>query len=974
MNVNFNIAQLDKLFTNVAYTKNSQTAENTAATDSGMYVGNGVTMNSMDVTKLSAEEVNESLTSIEEQLKLDAAVAKDNLKALFNKLSGADVVEFGKDGVNLNDMEVEDIVTVVDEIKIMLATYCEDYVPMGSSIDTDTIRQVAGNEGAAQNISSKISEKFTQVDVPDTEDNVTEAELALNMYENLPELDAASKAYLMTNGLEPTIDNVYKACHSAYVCDTTQGISQEDFGSMMSQVKGIIESAGLECNEDTLEDAKWILDNSMPLTEENLLTKQQLDSIQQYDTEKMLEKIADTMAGGVKAIDTLITEDVPVFRKVVEAIKTINNATYEEVSQLEDKGEELTIENLRHSRKTIEEYRAVHTTEQKDADRESNASSYYMTLMETRLVMTAKASISLVVKGIDIDTTKLSELVDMLRQEQTAFLNEELDKNNVGEITEDELEDILTTNNALLAIKMMPPVIIGEVVAAETTVTIEAVKSRYDLYMTTIRPDLGDSLEKAVDSSAEDILREYGYETNGENIKAVSILAANRMDITPDNIDEVLRVSSTLDSLVENMKPQVVLDMIRDNINPMKTDIDVLNEYIQENYDTVQDVGKYSEFLYQLEQKNEITQEEREQYIGIYKMFNIFKKDGGKAIGALIRQGAAINMSNLIAAYKSRRAGGIDEKLQQDTGMAQVSGKAAYYNNLFSSLGKNITPDMLYEASQEKNIEDMTFEEFAQMVRDKAAVQKEEGRAYTQEVVEEYRALAETEESVIRMLTDYELPVTYNNLSAAQLLYNNAEGVFRRIKDNDRLKRILESADSEEALKQAYEEVMTEETIEDSEQDSYIDIKAMQQQNNCVSLIKKMAQSRNYLIPVVEEDQITAINLKVVEDSQDAGRISINLETEQLSKTMAECRVSHNSISMFVVTATSEGRDCIEENKEKIQENLIKLGYEEVRIEVSVSDNVPDVPLKSDEDRQPTNMLYRTAKSIIMDFMEIKAN
>ena len=48
----------------------------------------------------------------------------------------------------------------------------------------------------------------------------------------------------------------------------------------------VIESAGLEVNDDTLSDAKWLIENHLPLTQ---------DSLQQYEA---LKDISACQSGG----------------------------------------------------------------------------------------------------------------------------------------------------------------------------------------------------------------------------------------------------------------------------------------------------------------------------------------------------------------------------------------------------------------------------------------------------------------------------------------------------------------------------------------------------------------------------------------------------------------------------------------------------------------------------------------------------
>ena len=52
----------------------------------------------------------------------------DNLTAIFNKMDSGMVVSMNEDGIDVNNTEAKELVTVVEQIQIKLATYCEDLV------------------------------------------------------------------------------------------------------------------------------------------------------------------------------------------------------------------------------------------------------------------------------------------------------------------------------------------------------------------------------------------------------------------------------------------------------------------------------------------------------------------------------------------------------------------------------------------------------------------------------------------------------------------------------------------------------------------------------------------------------------------------------------------------------------------------------------------------------------------------------
>ena len=77
-------------------------------------------------------------------------------------------------------------------------------------------------------------------------------------------------SYLLKNDLQPSISNLYMAQYSGAANGETgvgtSEISDGDFADMEGQISTIIESAGLEVNEETLANSKWLIENQIPFT------------------------------------------------------------------------------------------------------------------------------------------------------------------------------------------------------------------------------------------------------------------------------------------------------------------------------------------------------------------------------------------------------------------------------------------------------------------------------------------------------------------------------------------------------------------------------------------------------------------------------------------------------------------------------------------------------------------------------------
>ena len=146
------------------------------------------------------------------------------------------------------------------------------------------------------------------------------------------------------------------------------------------------------------------------------------------------------------------------------------------------------------------------------------------------------------------------------------------------------------------------------------------------------------------------------------------------MEITPEEIARVKAADEKMQNLFQNMKPAVVLEMIREGISPLQMDLAALNQKAEELASRL-DPGeeeKYSKYLWKLEQKQEITPEEKESYIGIYRLLRQIEKTDGAVIGAVVNQGGDLSLKNLLTAVRSRKKS-MDVKVDTEFGGAQAA-------------------------------------------------------------------------------------------------------------------------------------------------------------------------------------------------------------------------------------------------------------------------------------------------------------
>lgn len=963
--------------TSINYKENKTAkSEGVAGAFAGVVISGGVTA----ATDNTYEGLLKEADDVKSQIMASASSAKLSLKALMMKLSGADAVKLDEDGFNLTDATPDDMVNIIEKIKIELAMHSDDYVNYGTAVSKDKIESVTGSAATAASVESRMQ----GADIAVNDESVAEVKSTLEKSGELKPLSENTKNYMVANDIEPSIAGIYQAQASTSSSISADGvtigryanaISDADFEALRPGIEKIIASAGLEVNDKTLADARAFIDAQIPVTKENLEYKAQLDLIDidmiQADSDEMLNKILDNMKLGGKAENTLVTGS-PI-DDIRTALDTINRAEYADAANVVSKGETFTIASLKleiDARSFSIEYSAASVStgnsevRNQASDVQQAADKAYDTLVTARVLMSANASVYLVKNNISILTTPIDELNSMLMEYEQAD----------GMYAEAQIAytDVLEARKTLDEIVRNPARVFASM--------FDKMNETYEAVGTQIRGDLGDSLKKAVQGSADDIIKDLGLEGTDEDKEAIKVLAANNMDMTRENVETVKSVNAMINNLIKNMKPETVLNMIKDGVNPMNASIEEVNEYLTEANDKASkdNEEKFSKFLYKLDRTNGITKEQRKQFIGIYQMMNIFTRDAGVAAGALIKQGAEVTMNNLMTAYNSRKHYDMDAVIDENTGMAEVSGIANYYSALFMANGGLVTPNTLKNVDNSSGIGEQSVEMFIEQLEDNYDAAAEE--QYNEEYLKEQQAAVQAGADILRQIRNADTEINSGNIQAVKAFLESGQFPdIRGIKTTrDYARDSIEKIGHKEKLSLMYEE-MKDETEEELQEvlskagdlDTQIDVNYeefldLRLKDRTIGYIKNLALRHDYRIPYITDSGSTGmLKLTLVQDDDNKGRISVNMLSSVLGKVSVEAKADRDSLGMYIVSDTAvsdEGSQLLEDMEESLKEAF---GFKNVTVNTTKSSDVPYVTYEAAKDSVATDKLYEIAAQIV---------
>lgn len=1000
------------------------------------------------------------------------AEAKSRAEILKNLVTERDLEQFKEFGDDLGEEELEVIVTVVEKIKAQLAVHCEDYdAGMEQELSPEQLEKIAATAGGAVYIARELARH----NLPVTEENISDTLNAIAMAEETGKLTEDAEIYCIRKDLELTIENVYMAQHSGayegaagyygdgsgYYAKAAQAMEMEN---LRPQIERLLAREGLAADEKTIAQAQWLVEKQLPVTKENLLKLQQLESMKRYEDDAVsrqavLENVIEAILNGKRPAQAMAGEAASVVLRSEHALSVLANATEEQVEQVVSSGQELTIEALEKAGAgqelaagASEAFGAAQKTasaaQQADGAKQQTGSAVQQTdgsaeelqgaqnahgqtetaftkeqdiqlvtarrqLEEVRMQMTLEAAAVMIRSGISVETQSMQELINRLEQIEEQYYVRLLSGSKV-EATDANISLYKEVTAAVSQIGHSPAALVGIVAFAQTKQTIQTIhetglvwneryrqaEEAYEQVMTRPRSDMGDSIQKAF-RNVDAILEEMGLEPTQANARAVRILGYNSMEITYESIARVKETDQKLNTMLDGMKPSAVLQMIREGYNPLDRTVDEVNEELSGlKAQTQEEQENYSEFLWQLEQAQDISKEERSAYIGIYRMLHQIEKTDGAVVGALIGQGAPLTMRNLMMGIRSARHKAMDYKVGEMDGVdgtkingitEQVEESFAYLGQLAGAVNKHLT-GVDFDQMPLEEVMDLSMEQFSDYVQNAQA--DSEQSSYAKEQMQALAQAAQVDETVLSLLAENgTIPMTMGNILAAEQMFSGQSTMFRQLKEyadktGEKLEQELmrhftemeeqftDEASAGRACKElvdcakgVIQQGMEEETI------TYEQMKNWKLLSSQIRLAGALSSQNDYHIPVTIGGELTNVHVQLIQNESKQEKVAVSVDTQAYGKAAVLFTVRHTNtdavLEGYVQTDSQSLKEQLKQAEPVFRESVQKAaGLSVGTISYAWQETVDLAKISADMSSGRTGSvstaaLYQTAKAVI---------
>lgn len=971
-----------------------------------------------ETKELKSEQFSDiySKNGVEEEIKQEktqkeGTQAEQNQECLNNvssRMTEEDMAELQKEGFAVDEMTVEQLEAAMERIKLQkelqqgaIEHQVEQIQNDREAVIQQAIKLLAGNPKA-----EKIAEKLMKANIPVTKANLEKVAVAIEKVPTGVKLSPTECEYMVRNKLTPTLENVAIAKTMAQTYSRKEHpLTQEAWEQLEPKVTYLLFQAGLRANTDMINAAQTFIKKDIPLTVENLKSYSLLAGIK-LSEDDLLTKAVDAISVGQDPKNTNLLSNTA--REVRQILRKTGEVTGKAVDYaaarkaMEQPGVsgdkvELSLADLHEAQELVNNNsKSVDSYLRDLADSgpaQAAAIRARRQLEEIRAQMTYEAGYRLAKEGIRIDTVSMDKLLDNLRTLEARFFSSFFTQAGVAASAEG-MELLKDTSRKLDEIKNMPATLIVDTMNTGSKITLDELhqtgisnmtlrryQENYETVMTLPNKSVGDNIQKAF-ANTDNLLQSIGMELNHENRRAVRMLGYNSVEVTPENVEKVREYDAQLQHVLKELHPAVTVRMIRDGINPLEQSIESLTTKIAEikEQEGITTEDNYSIFLINLDKKKEITPEERQAYMDVYRTLHQLGGSEEEAIGTVYRNGQELTLQNLLTAIRSGKAKGINTLINDAFGAAVKTPHGQGVTN------QQVTDGLMAKAGKNAEIVNKLAEQVDNTINELSTDTSEVAK----EQLTTVRGLAANGQNATRFLEDYNILTTVENVEAAKNLLASDMTIFKdwkrfKLMDSGEepiLPDFTEFMEDKETMQAAYQSFMGESKEMKSRlmRDPIMtkqDSKAIKKMEVGIRFMNRLSKREFYQIPVDTGRDIVNMNVTIMTKGEDRAKLLVDIPTQNLGKVSCEATIQDNKMKCFITSDTREGTQALKDrqlnltailSQNRIQIGSIYYGTEEVAQGTYSyqTDGMYKDAQGSEETGSENNQLYRIARSLVV--------
>ncbi|MCL2620848.1 MAG: DUF6240 domain-containing protein [Defluviitaleaceae bacterium] len=506
-------------------------------------------------------------------------------------------------------------------------------------------------------------------------------------------------AQMLANETPITLDNLYIYKHSGAEATGTP-MTQADWDGLQEDIARFLQEQGLEKNAENMARVRLILDNQIPLTDEN------------FDKLIFLQDVQGNV-------------DIP---------------------SLVDAGAELD-----YNGRSIGELNVYDPV--KDA----------IFKAETRLAMSYEASTALLSSDLEIDLDPQIEALKALKAQEQAITASLKQVNADTDENFQKMADTFKAIHTMPYVSMATYGAMADDMAKFTMSVIEQhiTSHKYEENATVANLKYGDTSNKIAEQFAP-MLREIGFGDDKYTIRAAKILTANNMDINAENLAKIKDMDAKITDIQTKLHPRVAAQMVAEGLNPAGMHMDEVLEYVEKHtqqYGTA-DHEQLLENIAKMDRQGDIDPETRNQIMDIYKMLHKISKNNGAGVGYAVNAGVELTLENLLDFSKNFD----ESKGKNNTLNYATENGVYFAKHLVSSFIASAKPAPMVAFVKQEPLSDTLPQSLEKLEEIAKKELQAEGELDLAKINASIKELSGTGKEALRTLTAMGIPVTLANL------------------------------------------------------------------------------------------------------------------------------------------------------------------------------------------------------------------
>lgn len=896
-----------------------------------------------------------------------SAKETDNGEEISSRMTSKDYKQLACEGVSLESYELERLARALERIKLQREENTVSLEKQTEKLKSETkeFRDQAKRAIAQSGLQEHIINQLMSADLPVTTENIGRLERAVTMADEVAGISDSAKYFLIKNELSPTISNVYKASH---VSGAMSGVTQDGFEEIEEAVDALTKDHPKQQIDNAKEQARWLFSNGLYVTKETIDYKMSLDTLKtEFNLNDVIKESVQQLRNGENAEDAFMTGGS--VKKYESLMSALDKITLEQIAGAVKEANEsgmdendLSISSIRNAAPAVVSQSAAELTARR-------------CLEEIRLKLTYDSMQTMEANGIAVDTEGLNKVVESLRAQELKVY-EALAK-EAGAVAPEAATILADTQSALNVLKESSAYPLSttflqrhEITLSELSDTANASDSAfkqavdsYETLMTAPRKDMGDSIQKAF-QNVDSMLKDLELETTNANQRAVRILGYNSIEITRENVESMKAYDALVNDTIQNLSPAVTATLVKEGINPLSIPMDELStlaDSVKESLGESKE-KKFSEFLVELEDKKEITQEERESYVGIYRILHQVEASDGAVVGAIVKSGRDLTLNNLLTELRTQKGSHseyqIDDSFGVDTSSAgyqnsildqantAFSETTGYQKHLLDSFRDHLAQGTLNDMTDksEADLYDMSIEKLNESMDAAASeVQNTENPRFDS-MIETLKTSADT----ARFLNEYGIADSVLNLNAMRSQEENPSFLYEMLQKSEKDKesgqrtdfmkvstQLIDACTNKESMQSAQNEVLSEyettlkEQIWNADTNAGIATDITQALQN-ISLLGQLSNKESYQIPVVSGNTVSNINLTVIHNASQKGVVKITYPTKSGETIYLELKTNESTVKGLITCENASITESLQNQKEEFSQMLSELSFDTV--------------------------------------------